>query len=123
MKVFIENAVLLTAQIKDNLKLETIDGKNEWVKAGGQKVELTVMVDATNDLSKGDIKIVTSAKPMGLDCENFVKSLHRFDKLDLTCQLVELKDRNTFVFYNVKRDGQDISTPFCVQETDEKLPF
>ena len=123
MKVFIENAILLSAEIKDNLKLETKEGKNEWVKAGGQKVELTIMVDVTNDLSTGSIKTVTSAKSMGLDCANFVKSLHRYDKLDVTCQLVELKDRNTFVFYNVKRDGQDISTPFCVQETDEKLPF
>ncbi len=123
MKLVIEKAQLLLAKVKDNLKLEKKDGKEEWVKAPGQKIELTLLVDATNDLSKGEVKVFTSAKTLDCNCEDFVKNLKRFIDLDLTCQLVELKDRNSYVFYDVKYEGQDILSPFCSKETNEDLPF
>ena len=119
-KVMIENAVLLTAEIRAE-KAQDKDGK--WIDTGGKKLELTVFSDAfKDDLSSGKVRTLTSAKNCNYNLDDVLAKLHRYDMLTIVCNLVEYKDRNAFTIASIMdKDGTVLTT--ALTETNEPLPF
>lgn len=118
-KVLIENAVLLTAEIR----AEKVQQDGKWVETGGKKLELTIFCDAFKDnLASGKIRTLTSAKNCNFDLADVLSKLHRYDVLTISCNLLEYKDRNAFTIANIM-DKEGVSLTTNLTETNEPLPF
>lgn len=102
-KVMIENAVLLTAEIR----AEKVQKDGKWVDTGNEKLELVVLCDAyKDDLASGKIRTITSPKDCSFDLKAVLSKLQRYAVLNICANLVEYKDRNAFTIYSVTdKDG------------------
>lgn len=118
-KVMIENAVLLTAEVR----AERVQKDGKWVETGNKKLDLVVLCDAyKGDLSSGNVRTLTSAKDCTYNLEETLAKLTRFAVLTIVCNLVEYKDRNAFTIVSIMdKDGVPLTEQG--QESSEPIPF
>ena len=117
-KILIENAYLLSASLKDEVKKEG----EKWVPTGSKKIELQLLTDVVDDkLQTGKVRFLSNAKDPNFNIEEFYAKLHRFDRLTLLANMYEYGDRTDYRFYKVSCDGVLLTESTGVDDSD--LPF
>lgn len=115
----IENAVLLTAEIR----AEKVQKDGKWVDTGNEKLHLVIFCDAfKDDLGSGTVRTLTSSKNCSYDIKDLLSKLHRYDVINITANLVEYKNRNAFTIHSVS-DKEGVVLTTQSSNTTEPIPF
>lgn len=121
-KMIIEDAYVLSAEVKDELKK---DGEN-YVPTGKKKLVIKLFVDSKGDnIATGDFRIIQSIKDPSFDVNALCSKFKRFDKITAYAYMTTFQNRIDYKFYKILRDGVDLtaaSAPLTPAD-NEPLPF